>query len=91
MTPEGKVKKALDAELKRMGAYNFAPVQKGFGQRTIDRLACVGGRFWGIECKAGSEQPTALQRECLRQIKAAGGCAAVVHLDENNVLVWEFL
>jgi hypothetical protein len=91
MTPEHAVKKALDAELERMGAYNFAPVQKGFGRRTIDRLACIDGKFWGIECKAGDEQPTALQRECLRQIKAAGGYAAVVRLDVNGKLLWEFL
>ena len=89
-TPEAIVKKALDAKLKSMGAYNFSPVQSGRGKRTVDRLVCVGGYFWGIEAKAAGEKPTALQRKILDDIKAAGGVAAIVTLDGDR-LIWEFL
>ena len=89
-TPEHAVKKALDAYLKTLNAYVFAPVQSGRGRRTVDRLACLCGHFWGIEAKAPGEKPTALQLKILKDIKAVGGVAAIVTLDGKR-LVWEFL
>ena len=74
-TPEGKVKKKYRARLKALGAYDFKPVQMGYGQRTIDDLCCVQGFFVGIEAKAPGEKPTPLQERTLKEIHDAGGIA----------------
>ena len=92
MTPEGKVKKALDAYLKSQKVYVFAPVQTGRGKRTVDRVCCVDGYFIGIEAKATADKkPTALQMKTLKDIKAAGGKAMIVWFDKNERLIWECL
>jgi len=58
------------------------PVTSGFGkQGAPDFLVCLSGRFVGIECKAGSNRPTALQEKNLEQIEKAGGEAYVVNED----------
>jgi hypothetical protein len=44
-------------------------------------IACVGGHFVGIECKAGSKQPTALQQRELDNIEKAEGTGLVVNAD----------
>lgn len=41
------------------------------------------GRFIGIECKAGTNKPTALQQKNLTDIKLADGIALVVN--EENI------
>ena len=43
----------------------------------------MGSKFFGIECKAGKNKPTALQEKNLREITMAGGIALVI--DEKNV------
>ena len=43
----------------------------------------MSGKFFGIECKAGKNKPTALQEKNLREITMAGGRALVVN--EENV------
>ncbi len=75
MTPEGELKKKYRAYLKQIGAYDFAPVQTGYGKRTIDDLCCIKGRFVGMEAKAPGEEPTPLQYRCMEDIKKAGGVA----------------
>ena len=84
MTPEAKVKKKIVDRLKKLGAYYFYPVTGGYGKSGIpDIIGCYEGAFFGIECKAGKNTPTALQEKNLREIAMAGGIAAVI--SEENV------
>ena len=83
-TPETKVKTKVVAQLKTLGAYYFYPVTGGYGASGVpDIVACLRGRFIGIECKANGNKPTALQQMNLDQIAAQGGIALVI--DETNV------
>jgi len=80
MTPEAKVKKQVVAILKEVGAYYFFPPSNGYGRAGIpDVVVCYEGRFIAIECKAGSNQPTALQLREIAAINAAGGIALWVN------------
>jgi len=84
MTPEAKVKKKVVVQLKAMGAYYFYPVTGGYGASGVpDIVGCYHGKFFGIECKAGKNQPTELQKMNLEWIAKAGGLAVVIN--ENNV------
>jgi len=84
MTPEAKVKKKVVQILKQRGAYYFYPVTGGYGRSGVpDIIACYKGRFIGIECKAGTNKPTALQQKNLTDIKLADGIALVVN--EENI------
>ncbi len=84
-TPESKVKANVVKQLKALGAYYFFPLSGGFGRRGVpDVVGCYKGRFFGIECKAGSNKPTALQTKNLQEIDASGGVSMVVN--ENNML-----
>jgi Holliday junction resolvase len=83
-TPEKKVKDKVVALLKQRGAYYFYPVTSGFGTSGVpDIVACHRGVFIGIECKAGTNKPTALQEKNLKDIRTAGGHALVI--DETNI------
>ena len=89
MTPEAKVKKKCVAYLKSIGAYYFFPATGGQGKSgEPDIVGCHKGRFFGIECKAGSNVPTALQENQLKQIAQAGGIAMVVN--ENTLHTMEY-
>ena len=84
MTPEAKVKKVVIAQLKQLGAYYFYPVTGGYGRSGVpDIIACLGGKFIGIECKAGKNKPTPLQEKNLKEILGAGGVALVIN--ETNM------
>ena len=83
-TPERLVKKKVVAELKKLGAYYFYPVTGGWGASGVpDIIACYNGHFVGIECKAGKNKPTDLQKKNLRAIYEAGGTALVIN--EENI------
>jgi Holliday junction resolvase len=83
-TAEGKVKDAVVKILKDRGAYYFFPVTGGFGRSGVpDVVACYEGKFIGIECKAGTNKPTALQLAELAKIDKAKGVTMIVN--ENNV------
>jgi Holliday junction resolvase len=83
-TPESKVKKQVVEVLKREGVYYFYPVTGGFGRSGIpDIICCLNGRFFGIECKAGTNKPTALQEAEMARIRLAGGKTLVVN--ETNL------
>jgi len=80
LTPESKVKKEVTNYLKELGAYYFFPVTSGFGRSGVpDIVACLNGKFVGIECKAGDNQPTALQVKNLKAIRSAGGLSFCVN------------
>jgi hypothetical protein len=78
VTPEGKVKLEVKKQLKALGAYQFWPVPTGMGATTVDCLACLAGRFLGIETKAPGKKPTPLQYLTLTKIAEAGGLAIVI-------------
>lgn len=81
-TPEGKVKRVVTKQLREMGAYYFFPATGGYGRSGVpDIVGCYKGRFFGIECKAGKNIPTALQQKNLRDIHQAGGFQVVVNED----------
>ena len=80
MTPEAKVKKKVVAVLKNLGAYYFYPVTGGYGHSGVpDIVGCYQGMFFGIECKAGKNKPTALQQLALDNISKQGGLALVIN------------
>jgi Holliday junction resolvase len=84
MTPERKVKNQVRKLLDKLGAYYSMPVTSGYGNSGApDFLACIKGRFVGIECKANGNKPTPLQEKNLRDIELSGGISLVV--DETNV------
>jgi Holliday junction resolvase len=83
-TPEAKVKKQVVAILKELRAYYFYPVTGGYGSSGVpDIVGCHNGRFFGVECKAGANKPTALQQKNLDAIKAMGGIALLIN--ETNI------
>lgn len=84
VTPESKVKAAVVKLLKANDVYYFFPATGGYGRSGVpDIIACVKGRFFGIECKAGGNKPTELQLRELHKINKAGGTTFVI--DETNV------
>lgn len=84
-TPENAVKSRCVEILKRYGAYYFYPVTGGYGRSGIpDIIVCFNGRFLGIECKAGTNKPTALQQREMEHIRKAGGATLVIR--EDNLL-----
>ena len=87
MTPEKKVKKAVSNILDIYGAYYFSPMSGGFGRSGVpDIVACYKGRFIGIECKAGNNKPTELQKKEIAKIQTAQGSAIVVNEDNLDLV-----
>jgi hypothetical protein len=83
-TPETKVKRKVTVILNKYNAYFFYPPSNGFGRAGIpDIIACYCGQFIAIECKAGKNITTALQRRELGAIEDAGGYALVIN--ESNI------
>jgi hypothetical protein len=84
ITPEKKVKNAVVLILKEYDAYWFYASTHGYGQSGVpDIVACYRGYFIAIECKAGSNVPSALQTLNLSRITKSGGIALVVN--ERNI------
>ena len=55
------------------------PATHGYGSSGVpDVVACIEGKFVGVECKANGNKPTALQKKNLENIAEAGGYAFVV-------------
>lgn len=85
-TPEKLVKQKVVKLLKAQGVYYFSPMTHGFGRSGVpDIICCIDGKFLGIECKAGSNKPTALQEKEMQAIRDAGGRAVVIN--EHNLTV----
>lgn len=83
-TPEKKVKDKVKKLLAEHGAYYFMPATGGYGKSGVpDLVACIKGRFIGIECKANGGKPTALQEKNLVDIMNKGGIAILV--DETGI------
>lgn len=83
-TPESKVKAKCVAQLKAMGAVYFYPVTGGYGTNGVsDIVACYQGMYIAIECKAGKNKLSELQKVFLESVAAAGGLAVMIN--EANV------
>lgn len=74
---ENKVKKYLDS----IGAWYIKYwAGSGYTKSGIpDILACVGGRFYGIEVKATDGRPSMLQLVNLRKIRESGGVGVLLY------------
>ena len=84
LTPETRVKRKVSDILRKYEAYFFFPASNGFGRAGIpDIIACYRGQFIAIECKAGKNTTTALQRRELSAIESAGGYQLVIN--ETNI------
>jgi hypothetical protein len=84
VTPEAKVKKKVVDVIKKNGAYYFFPATGGYGRSGVpDVVCCYRGMFVAIECKAGSNKPTALQEAEMYKIGQAQGFVLIVN--EDNV------
>ena len=91
-TPEKKVKELVTRHLKELGCYYFYPVTGGYGRSGVpDIVGCYNGVFFGIECKAGNNKPTALQLSNLEAIRKAGGIAVVVNEENIDEILKLFL
>lgn len=78
------VKTQVTNYLKVKEVYYFYPVASGYMSVGIpDIVACVQGRFVGIECKAGKNKPTVIQERNIAAIQSNGGVAMVIN--ENNL------
>jgi hypothetical protein len=76
MKPEALIKSKIRSYLMaEKSAYVFSPVQMGMGIATLDILACVNGRFVGIEVKIPGKKPTARQNLTIEAILLSGGVA----------------
>jgi Holliday junction resolvase len=76
--------------LEEYGAYYFMPTTGGYGRSGVpDIVACLRGKFIGIECKANGNRPTALQEKNLMEIMNVGGFA--VAIDENGIELFKNL
>jgi len=88
MKPEAKVKKQVKKILDDIGAYHFSPMSGGFGRSGVpDIIACYKGMFIGIECKAGKNEPTLLQKHNIKEIQRNQGLAIVVNEDNIEALL----
>ena len=85
MTNEALVKQQVKELLELLGAYQFMPVQRGMGKKTVDFLCCIQGEFVAIETKRPGKSPTKLQSLIMEEIKLAGGIAVW------GASIWEIL
>ena len=90
-THEKLVKQKVVKLLKAQGVYYFSTMTHGFGRSGVpDIICCIDGKFLGIECKAGSNKPTALQEKEMQAIRDAGGRAVVIN-EHNLTLLGDLL
>ena len=86
-TPENKVKNKVKKILEEYGAYYFMPTTGGYGRSGVpDIVACLQGKFIGVECKANGNKPTALQEKNLNEIMGVGGFAVLI--DEGGIALF---
>ena len=96
MTPEGAVKKKVVEQMKELAMFDlfyFFPATGGYGTSGVpDIVGCFKGKFFAIECKAGSNKPTPLQEHAMKKIVSAGGRCLVVNEDNvDMVKSWLYL
>lgn len=74
---ENKVKNYLDS----IGAWyvKYWAGAKFTKEGIPDILACIAGRFYGIEVKAANGKPSLIQLVTLRKIRASGGIGVLLY------------
>lgn len=78
----------LKASLKSSGAYFVKYFGCAFSASGVpDILACVNGRFLGIEVKAVTGRPSPLQLHNLKAIDAAGGIALLAYPKDYDAVM----
>lgn len=87
-TPEGKVKEAVKAALKKHNAYWHCPVQNGMGAPSLDFICCFKGRYFAVETKAPGKRPTLRQGITIQAIRVAGGKVFVIDGDCSELEQW---
>lgn|SRR6185312_8904171 len=90
MTPEGKVKKELDAYLGSLGAdcWYFKPMNFGYGRNGIpDYIICYKGFFLAPETKKAGGKSQPWQEKEQERIRIAGGFSDRVTSVEE-VKIW---
>jgi hypothetical protein len=77
--PEARLVKQAQKYLDAVGARSFKIHGDDVFQEIgiPDLLGCYQGRFYGLEAKIPPNQPSAVQKLVLRQIREAGGVGAV--------------
>jgi len=92
-TPEGRIKKMIDRELKKLPVWYFNPQMGAFGRSGVpDKIVCAAGTFVAIEAKADrTKKPTALQQQCMDKIEQAGGVCFVVYDEATLEEAIEFI
>lgn len=96
---EASVKRHAKRALETKQAYQFWPVQTGYGAATLDCLACVPititadmvgrqvGVFVAIETKReGVKQVTSRQAETMRTVRKAAGVALMVNEPDSAAI-----
>lgn len=73
MTPEGRVKSAIDKLLKEYGAYYHKPVQNGMGSPALDYWVCHQGFFAAIEAKGPDGHMTDRQIDTATEVTNSKG------------------
>lgn len=73
-TPESFEKDEIKKYLTTLGCFWFSPATAGYGKSGVpDIIACIEGRFWGIEVKRPGKAATVLQARLGQEIEQAGG------------------
>ncbi len=81
------VKQQVVKMLKERHLYYFFPIAGAYTSVGVpDIVACVRGRFVGIECKAGNNRPTEIQLRNLEAIRDNNGIALVVNENDLEAL-----
>ena len=81
MAEEKRFEEKVKRWLTKRGAWwiKYAPTGLGCRAGVPDVLACVDGRFYGIELKASDGRPSELQKRAVRRIREAGGIGVVLY------------
>jgi hypothetical protein len=89
-TPEAKVKAKVKALLAKHKVYYFMPATHGYGSSGVpDIVACMHGKFIGIETKANGGVPTPLQMKNLMSIVDNGGISLII--DETGIGMFQLM
>lgn len=84
MKNEKDVKAEVKKILTEFGAWWYMPVQTGYGVKGIpDFVACINGKFVGVETKFGANKESAWQKKQGNSIREAQGLYFVIN--EKNL------
>lgn len=77
---ETRLQKRVQAYIESLGGYCFKVHGSAYMKAGIpDIVACLEGRFVGIECKVDKNKPSELQLAHGRLIEKAGGVFMVIY------------